>query len=319
MENSRIQNSIQKRAANQAAPAQSPGMAKKSVAAMVNALMDKDGYKKRFEELLGARTAQFVGSVVSLINGDENLQQAFAQAPVTIIQSALRAATYDLPIDPGIGYAYIVPFNNTIKKDGQTFKRTEATFIMGYKGMLQLAMRTGAYSVINVVDIRAGELKSFNRLSEKIVLEFIEDEEERSNAPIIGYAGYFRLINGMEKTIYMTIEAIKAHELKHRKGQYMGKGWRDDFDAMCRKTVLRRLIGKWGIMSIDYQTANNATIRAASAIMTGQFDSEDDDDENMIPGELEDAPDGQEQQEQQEQPSGPSDDAKKEPLPWESN
>lgn len=314
--NSRIQNSMQKRAANQAAPAQAPDMAKKSVAAMVNALMDKDGYKKRFEELLGARTAQFVGSIVSLINGDENLQQAFAQAPVTIIQSALRAATYDLPIDPGIGYAYIVPFNNTIKKDGQTFKRKEATFIMGYKGMLQLAMRTGAYSAINVVDIRAGELKSFNRLSEKIVLEFIEDEEERSKAPIIGYAGYFRLINGMEKTIYMTIEAIKAHELKHRKGQYMGKGWRDDFDAMCRKTVLRKLIGKWGIMSIDYQTANNATIQAASAIMTGQFDSEDD-DENMIPGELEqEQPEGQEQQ---EQPSGPNDDAKKEPLPWESN
>ena len=92
---------------------------------------------------------------------------------------------------------------------------------------------------------------------------------------MIGYVGYFRLINGTEKTIYMTKKQVEAHEKKHRKGQYMGKGWRDDWDAMARKTVYRQLIGKWGLMSIDYRTADAHTIAAAEAIATGQFDADD--------------------------------------------
>lgn len=176
----------------------------------------------------------------------------FLESPMTVIQSALKAATFDLPIDQNLGYAYIVPFKN-FKKDTGT-KKMEATFILGWKGMHQLALRTGAYKTINVVDIREGELKSYNRLTEEVVVNFIEDEGEREKQPIIGYVGYYRLVNGAEKTIYMSKAAIEAHERKFRKGEYQGKGWRDDWDAMARKTVYRQLIGKWGVMSIDYQT-----------------------------------------------------------------
>lgn len=248
---------------------------KQTVATLLNSMLDSEGYKNRFNELLGARTPQFVGSVVSLVNADASLQKAFQQAPVTIIQSALKAATYDLPIDPALGYAYIVPFNNTIKDGNSYIKRMEASFILGYKGMLQLAMRTGAYKKINVVDIREGELVHYDRLTEEIEINFIEDEEIRSEQPIKGWCGYFQLVNGMEKTIYMSKSAIIAHEKKNRKGQNIGKGWRDDFDSMAAKTVLRRLIGKWGLMSIDYQKANASTIAAAEAIAKGQLDDED--------------------------------------------
>lgn len=251
-----------------AAPA---AAAKKSVGALLNAMLDGEGYRKRFDELLGSRAPQFISSIVTLANADKNLQRAVVDSPVTVIQAALKAATYDLPIDPGLGYAYIVPFNNT--KDGNT--KMEATFIMGYKGMNQLALRTGVYETINVVDVREGELKSYNRLTEEIEIEFVEDDDIRDTIPIIGWCGYFKLINGTKKTVYMTKKQIEAHEKRHRKGKYMGKGWRDDFDAMAMKTVFRNLIGKWGLMSIDYQKADKATIAAADAIAKGTFDDED--------------------------------------------
>lgn len=261
---------IQKAMQEQNAPANTNGQ--QSINTVLNSLLDSEGMRKRLDELLGKRAPQFVSSIVSLINASPQLQQAFYDAPITIIQSALKAATYDLPIDPGLGFAYIVPFKNK-KEDGKY--AMEATFIMGYKGMQQLALRTGAYKTLNVVDVREGELESYNRLTEEIKLNFIEDEAERMAASIIGYVGYFKLINGTEKTIYMSIEQIRAHEKKHRKGQYMGKGWRDDFESMCAKTVMRRLIGKWGLMSIDYQQADRKTIAAAEAIAKGRFDDED--------------------------------------------
>lgn len=264
-----IQNATQSQPATQV-------VAKKSITTMLNSLLDSEGYRKRFNELLGARTPQFVSSIVSLVNADQNLQKAFYEAPITVVQSALKAATFNLPIDPNLGYAYIVPFNNRVKdQDGREHKRMEATFIIGYKGMNQLALRTGVYKTINVIDVREGELKSYNRLTEEIELEFVEDDEERDALPIIGWVGYYRLINGTEKTIYMTRKQIEQHERRHRKGQYMGKGWREDFDSMAMKTVFRRLIGKWGLMSIDYQRADAATLAVADAIARGEFDDED--------------------------------------------
>ena len=245
--------------------------AAKSVNQIVNSILDGEAMRKRFDDLLGKRAPQFISSLVSLVNATPQLQQAMYEAPMTVIQSALKAATYDLPIDASLGYAYIVPFKN--KQPDGSF-RNEAAFILGYKGMHQLAMRTGAYKTINVLDVREGELKSYNRLTEEIELDFIEDEDEREARPVIGYVGYFKLINGTEKTIYMSRKQIEAHEKKHRKGQYMSKGWRDDWDAMARKTVYRRLIGKWGLMSIDYRTADAHTIAAAEAIATGRFDDE---------------------------------------------
>lgn len=246
--------------------------AKQSLNTMLNAFLDREGMNKRFNELLGKRTPQFVSSLVTLINATPQLQKAFYEAPITIVQSALKAATYDLPIDPSLGYAYIVPFNNK-QSDGS--KRAEAQFILGYKGMIQLALRTGVYKTINVSDVRVGEVQSYDRLKGEIDIKWIEDDDEREQTPIAGYAGYYKLINGTEHTIYMTVKQIDAHEKKHRKGQYRGKGWNDDYDAMCQKTVLRKLLSKWGIMSIDYRTADAATIAAAEAIAKNQLDDED--------------------------------------------
>lgn len=248
---------------------------KKNINQIINGILDGDKMRKRFDELLGQRAPQFISSLVSLVNATPQLQKAIYEDPNSVIGAALKAATYDLPIDPSLGYAYIVPFNNTITDaNGSKQKRMSASFVLGYKGMHQLAMRTGAYKTINVLDVREGELKSYNRLTEEIQLSFIEDEELRESTPIIGYVGYFRLINGTEKTIYMTKKQIENHEKRHRKGQYMTKNWRDDFDGMALKTIYRRLIGKWGLMSIDYQTADVHTIAAAEAIASGNFDDE---------------------------------------------
>lgn len=232
---------------------------KKTVNTIMNAMLDGEKLRGRFDELLGKRAPQFISSVVSMVNADLKLQQAFYESPMTIIQSALKAATFDLPIDQNLGYAYIVPFKNSKQNaDGTWSKKMEASFILGWKGMHQLALRTGAYKTINVVDIREGELKSYNRLTEEVNIQFVEDDTEREALPVIGYVGYYRLVNGAEKTIYMTKQQIENHEKKNRKGEFMGKGWKDDWDAMARKTVYRRLIGKWGVMSIDYQNQGDA-------------------------------------------------------------
>lgn len=275
-----------------------------SISVMVNSLLDREGYRRRFDDLLGRRAPQFVSSIVSMVSADKNLQEAFRNAPLTVIQSALKAATYDLPIDTALGYAYVVPFRN---------KGTmEATFLLGYKGMLQLALRTGVYKTINVVDVREGELKRYDRLTEEVEIDFVEDEDEREALPIVGWAGYFRLVNGTEKTIYMTRKQIEAHEKKHRKGQYMGKGWRDDFEAMARKTVLRRLLGTWGIMSIDYQRADAATVAAADAIATGQWDGED-----IIIAEAEETPQEALTASEEASTVGGIEGMADEPLPWD--
>lgn len=251
-------------AITKAAEAKSAIQKQPSVNQLMNSILDGEGMRKRFNDLLGARAPQFISSIVSLVNADKNLQRAFYESPMTVIQSALKAATFDLPVEPSLGYAYIVPFNNY--KDG--VKRMEASFIIGYKGMVQLCLRTGAYArVPDAVDVREGELVSYDRLTGDAEFRWIEDEDQRDALPIIGYAGYFRLKNGAEKTIYMTVKQIEGHEKKNRKGQSMGKGWREDFDAMARKTVIRRLCGKYGLMSITYQNGDAKTMQLAQSVM----------------------------------------------------
>ena len=251
-------------AITKAAEAKSAIQKQPSVNQLMNSILDGEGMRKRFQDLMGERAPQFISSIVSLVNADKNLQRAFYESPMTVIQSALKAATFDLPVEPSLGYAYIVPFNNY--KDG--VKRMEASFIIGYKGMVQLCLRTGAYArVPDAVDVREGELVSYDRLTGDAEFRWIEDEDQREALPIIGYAGYFRLKNGAEKTIYMTVKQIEGHEKKNRKGHSMGKGWREDFDAMARKTVIRRLCGKYGLMSITYQNGDSKTMQLAQSVM----------------------------------------------------
>lgn len=262
-----------------------------SAMAIFNSILDRDGYRRRFEELLGKRTPQFLSALVSVVNGSDKLKQVVFSAPVTIIQAALKAVSYDLPIDPGLGFAYIVPFKNKKIEEGREIYRSEAAFVLGYRGMIQLALRTGAYRRINVVEIRQGELKKHDRLRDELELEFIEDDEARENLPIVGYAAYMQLLNGMEKTVYKTVAQIRAHEAKHRKGKTMSPIWRDDFDGMARKTVLRELLSKWGLMSVEYRYAPDAqAVNAAEAILH-------DEEESYVDGEMQD----QEQQKETEE------------------
>lgn len=144
-----------------AAKAQAPEVkAKQSINTVMSAVLDGENMRKRFEELLGERTPQFISSLVTMVNDDTKLQQAFYENPMSVIKSALRAASYDLPIDPGLGFAYIMPFNVSYKDiEGNWHKKMEATFVPGYKGLNQLCLRTGAYSRIpDAVDVREGEL-----------------------------------------------------------------------------------------------------------------------------------------------------------------
>lgn len=240
--------------------------AHENVATLFNALISKEGFQKRFDELLGARAPQFISSMVTMINDDPYMMEVFRDNPISIIKAGLRAAAYDLPIDPALGQAYIVPFRNKGKM--------EATFIIGYKGLYQLAVRTGVYKKINVVDVRDGELLNYDRLTEEAEFRWMDDEEERQKTPIAGYCAYFELTNGMRKCIYRTTQQINCHEKKFRKGNYQSKGWRDNWEAMASKTVLRELLGKWGLLSINYQTADPATLKIASDLATGQIDDE---------------------------------------------
>lgn len=237
-----------------------------SAVTIINSVLDTSGMRKRIDELMGSRAPQFVSSIVSLVNSNEALTEAVRNAPQTVIASAIKAASYDLPIDPGLGMAYIVPFRNR----GQA----EAQFILGYKGMVQLALRTGAYSKLNVQDVREGELKKFDRLTEEVEIEWIENDDEREKLPIVGWLGYMELVNGFSKKIYWSVERCMAHEKKHRKGQYMGQGWRDNPEAMQRKTVLRDLIGHWGLMSIDYHMQKESA--AADALSESIAEEEAD-------------------------------------------
>lgn len=265
---------LMQRAAQAKKPAE---VQKQSINMMMSSILDSEGMRKRFDALLGERAPQFISSVVSLVNAEPKLQAAFYEAPMTVIQSALKAATFDLPIEPSLGYAYIVPFKKGYKDETGWHKRTEANFIIGYKGMVQLCLRTGAYSrVPDAVDVRQGELVKYDRLTGDAEFKWVEDEDEREKLPIVGYAGYFRLKNGAEKTIYMTVKQIEAHEKKNRKGEYQNDIWKDDFDAMARKTVIRRLAGKYGLMSITYQNGDKDMVNMAQAAM--QDDQPDDND-----------------------------------------
>ena len=194
--------------------------AHENVAALFNALISKEGYQKRFNELLGHRASQFIASLVTMINDEPSMMEVFHDNPISIIKAALRAAAYDLPIDPALGQAYIVPFRNKGKM--------EATFIIGYKGLYQLAVRTGVYKKINVVDVRDGELLSYDRLTEDAEFRWMDDEEERQKMPIAGYCAYFELTNGMRKCIYRTTQQKRNSEkviIRAKGGVIIGKPW----------------------------------------------------------------------------------------------
>lgn len=224
--------------------------------------------QQRLEALLNKRAGQFTTSLMSVVNSNPTLQQC---TPETVLKAAITAAAMDLPIDPNLGFAYIIPYNNKVKEektitkaDGSEVTKTverweqQAQFQMGYKGFVQLAQRSGHYKTINVTDVREGEVKGMDRLSGEISFEWIEDAAERKKTKVIGYVAYFKLQTGFEKTLYMTVDEIKTHAKKYSKSYQKGWGlWaeKDGFEFMATKTVLKLLISKYGSMSTQMQEA----------------------------------------------------------------
>lgn len=192
--------------------------------------------------------ARFISSIVSAVNNNPVLKECDNQS---IISGALLGESLNLSPSPQLGQYYLVPFAD--KDRGKV-----ATFQMGYKGYIQLAIRSGQYKKLNVLAIKEGELIKYDPLNEEIEVQLIEDEEKRENAKTIGYYAMFEYVNGFRKTMYWSKAKMEKHALQYSKGYQAKKGytfWEKDFDGMAYKTMLRQLISKWGIMSIDMQQA----------------------------------------------------------------
>lgn len=218
-----------------------------AVATTVSGLLGKDAIKRRFEEILGAKAPGFISSVINVTNGNRALKEC---DPNTIVASAAVAASLDLPIDPNLGFAYIIPYRNQGK--------AEAQFQLGYKGYIQLALRAGQYKTINVGTIYKGEIEEPTP-EQRIKGEIRFAADPQPSNEVAGYAAYFQLLNGAEKFDFMTVAEVEAHAKRFSKSYGHGNSpWKSDFDAMAQKTVLKRLLSKYGILSIQMQTATLA-------------------------------------------------------------
>lgn len=210
----------------------------------IKGILNQDTVKNRFNEILGQKAQGFISSVINVVNNNSMLQNA---EPQSVLNAAVVAATLDLPIDQNLSFAAIVPFKDN--KNGGIIK---AQFQMMYKGFIQLALRSGQYNGINVAEIYEGELVSYDRITEEIIVDYSKKQSDK----VVGYVGFFKLINGFEKKIYMSVEQLDKHGKRFSQTYKKGFGlWKDDFDSMCKKTVIKNIISKWGILSIEMQNA----------------------------------------------------------------
>lgn len=211
-----------------------------------SAFLAQDAMKKKINEMVGGEKGQqFVTSIISAVSTNPQLAEC---DNASIVSAALLGQALNLSPSPQLGQFYLVPFNDN--KRGCKV----AQFQIGYKGYIQLAIRSGQYKKLNVLAIKEGELIKYDPLDEDIEVKLIENEEEREKAETIGYYAMFEYLNGFRKTIYWSKQRMEAHALKYSMGYRAKKGytfWEKDFDGMAYKTMLRQLISKWGIMSID--------------------------------------------------------------------
>lgn len=238
--------------------------------------IQSEAYKNLINRTLGDkdRATRFIASISSAVATNAQLQECDAG---TILSGALLGESLNLSPSPQLGQYYLVPFNDS--KKGYKV----AQFQLGYKGYIQLAIRSGQYKKLNVLAIKTGELIKYDPLNEEIEVKLIEDEEERENAETIGYYAMFEYTNGFRKSLYWTKNKMEKHALKYSKGYAAHKGytfWEKDFDGMAYKTMLRQLISKWGIMSIDMQKAMEQDM---SAINTDGIYEYVDNEEVQIP------------------------------------
>lgn len=208
------------------------------VSTSIKTLVENPAYKARFNELLKDRAPQFVASLVQLVNASQQLQRC---DPNSIIAAAVTAAAMDLPIEKNLGFAHIVPYGD------------QAQFQMGYKGFIQLAIRTGQYKFINVAEVFDGELDYHNKLTSEITLK----PENKKSDKIVGYVAYFKLVNGFEHAVFWDAERVELHAKRYSKAYSKGYDtpWKTDFDKMAMKTVIKDLLSHWGILSIEMTRA----------------------------------------------------------------
>lgn len=204
--------------------------------------------------VLAEKKASFVNNITALVSNNVALQVC---RPDTLMFASLKATALDLPLDQNLGFAYVLPYKNN--KTGET----SAQFQMGYKGFVQLALRTGQFKTLNATDVREGELVDENFVTGELTFKKAENREK---LPVAGYVAYFKLLNGFEKYFYMTLPEMKAHALRYSKTFKQGNGlWADEsmFDSMAKKTVIKLLISKYAPLSVEMRDA----IKADQAVM----------------------------------------------------
>lgn len=230
--------------------------------------LGSDSVQEQFKNALGANSNSFVASIIDLYTGDAALQ---ACDPNLVVAQALKAAVLKLPLTKALGFAYIVVFNNSVRMpDGSWQKVPVPTFIPGYRGYIQMAMRTGQYRTLNADVVYEGELRRVSKLTGEIAL----DGEKKSDK-IEGYFAYFELLNGYSKTLYMSVEKMAKHAKQYSPGLKNSKdvtvdslkilanssqstdkvGWLGNFTEMALKTCMRNLLARWGYLSVEMQNA----------------------------------------------------------------
>ena len=212
--------------------------------------------------VLAERKGEFINNLTAVVANDAKLQ---ACEPVTLMYAALKATALRLPLDPNLGQAYIIPYKNNRER------KTEAQFQIGWKGFIQLAIRSGQFQAINTTDIREGELQGYNLMTGEVNVQAVPDRETK---PVVGYLAYFKLTNGFAKSLYMTAEEIEQHATRYSqsyRGKYKDSSlWATDKDAMAKKTVLKLLLNRYAPLSVDMQNA----VQADQSVLhgDGKFD-----------------------------------------------
>lgn len=237
--------------------------------------MGMPNVEENIKQTLKDNAQDFMVSVAALVNSSPALQEC---TPKSVLSACLVATGLGLPINNNLGLAHIIPYNNKVKEKDATGKEIvrwemQAQFQMAAKGFKQLAIRTGKYKHLNDTDVREGEYLGQNRMTGEDEFRWVEDLAERDKLPIIGYLAFFRLNTGYEKTLYMTVEQLKKHGLRYSKSFAKGFGnWKDDFDSMARKTVIKLLISRHGLLS----TKSDDERRLAKALEADQAVMHDD-------------------------------------------
>lgn len=185
---------------------------------------------------------QFVTSIISLYSQEKSYEDVDRGS---LLKACLKAAVLDLPIDRNLGLAWIIAYEQDV--EGRRVKMAQCQ--LGYKAFIQFALRTEKYHKINAIPIYEGQLKGFNYLTEEYEIDF---SAKASDAKVIGYLGYFKLLSGFEKTVYWSKSEIETHRKKFSKQAY-GFGWKDNFDAMALKTVIKSMLNKWGLLTTTLQ------------------------------------------------------------------